>query len=380
VRPFAVAALVGLALAGPARAGIYTPDKPFLFELDANGFAKPIQYSGGFDSVLAGLREAAMLPQNPGDRPNPTRQETEDRVKERKARGIASLPPQDLAGLTADMIRLNRNEEALNLLQPLARDPRRGGFLAYAHLARAHAGRGEWREAFEQQQMAVRYTDFPTTFARLTKPQLAWLKRVERDYYLPFLAHRANEAPRGRPADLREDADALFPSTPPPKRPESPVRFVGEDGQYVAGGIAAAERKKLPPDALAIVQQLVLWHPQDARLYWLLGELYNADGDPETAANILEVCTFAMGYSNPTVIDHRRVLKTAADAMGQARNEQFALARKQEAEERERQAQDERDYRKRFWWIVAVGVALGVLLVYYQFREVVRRLRRGRGE
>ena len=49
-----------------------------------------------------------------------------------------------------------------NILQPLARDPRRGGFLAYAHLALADAGRGEWREAFEQEQMAVRYTDFPT--------------------------------------------------------------------------------------------------------------------------------------------------------------------------------------------------------------------------
>jgi hypothetical protein len=165
------------------------------------------------------------------------------------------------------------------------------------------------------------------------------------------------------------------------------VRFVGENGLYVAAELAAAERKKLPPDALAIVQQLVLWHPQDARLYWLLGELYNADGDVGTAANILEACTFAMGYTNPTVIEHRRVLKPAAEAMAKAQDEQIARVRQQEAEDRkreeerdaadrERQAQAERDYQKRFWWIVAVGVGLAVLLVYYQLREVVRRLRR----
>ena len=315
-----------------------------------------------------------MRPQNPGDPDNAERARAAKRVQERQARGVATLSPEDLAGLTADLIRLNRNEEALNILQPLARDPRRGGFLAYAHLARAHAGRGEWREAFEQEQMAVRYTDFPTTFARLTRPQLAWLKRVEKDYYLPFLAHRADEARRGRPPDLRDDVDVLFPTAPPPRRPDSPVRFVGEDGRYAAGELAAAERKKLPADALAIVQQLVLWHPQDARLYWLLGELYNADGDVETAANILEVCTFAMGYSNPTVIDHRRVLKPAAESMARARAEQAARvrqeedrARQQEDADRDRRAQAERDYQKRFWWIVAVGVALGVVLVYYQF-------------
>ncbi|MBO0700730.1 MAG: hypothetical protein J2P46_20200, partial [Zavarzinella sp.] len=314
-----VAAVIVLGFTAAVRAGIYSPNEPFVFEIDADGFATPIQFSGGFDSILAGYREVAMLPPNPGAPPNRRRQEALDRVKEREAKGVSALSPPELAGLTADLIRLNRNDEALNILQPLARDRIRGGFLAYAHLARAHAGRGEWREAFDQQEMAIRYTEFPTAFPGLNKTQLAWLKRVERDYYLPFLAHRAEEARRGRASRLHEDPDPIFPSAVPPKRPDNPVQFVGEDGKYAVGTIAAAERKKLPPDALAIMQQLVLWHPQDARLYWQLGELYNATGDVETAAGILDVCTYAMGYSNPTVIEHRRVLKAAADSASAAR-------------------------------------------------------------
>jgi hypothetical protein len=231
--------------------------------------------------------------------------------------------------------------------------------------------------------MAVRYVEFPSEFPGLDKTRLAWLKRVERDYYLPFLAHRAEEARRGRASRLNDDPDPIFPIAVPPKRPDNPVRFVGEDGRYAVGGIAAAERKKLPPDALAIVQQLVLWHPQDARLFWLLGELYNADGDVETAAGILDICTYAMGYSNPTVIEHRRALKAAADSVAAARAAEVAAKAAEDAKAREeseaeatRQAQDERDYQKRFWWIVSIGVALGVLLVYYQLREVIRRFRR----
>src|SRR5262249_9699783 len=55
-------------------------------------------------------------------------------------------------------------------------------------------------------------------------------------------------------------------------------RFVGESGAFEVGTLAVAEKAKLPPDALDIVQQLLVWLPDDLRLYWLLGELYNARG------------------------------------------------------------------------------------------------------
>jgi hypothetical protein len=96
----------------------------------------------------------------------------------------------------------------------------------------------------------------------------------------------------------------------------------------------------------------------------------------ETAAKLLDACTYNMGYSNPTVIEHRRVLQAAAVEASVARAAEAAKAREEVDAERDRQAQADRDYQKRFWWIVSIGVALGVFLVYYQLREVARRLRR----
>jgi hypothetical protein len=66
------------------------------------------------------------------------------------------------------------------------------------------------------------------------------------------------------------------------------VRFVGPDGKYQAGALAPEEAKKLPADAVDIVQQLLLWMPHDHRLYWLLGELYNARGEYATAYKIFD--------------------------------------------------------------------------------------------
>jgi hypothetical protein len=364
VRPFAVAAILGLALASLSRAGIYTPNEQFLFELDEKGFAKPIQFPGGFNLIRSELREIAIPPKNPGDPVNPHRQEVLDRVKRLEAKGAASLDENELATLTADLIRLNDDRSATNILQPRAG---RGGFMVYMHMARARAGQGDWQDAIERERIAL--SEFPTTYGRLTKPQLAWLKRVEREYYLPFLSRRAQEASggRGRLSSRIEEPDELFPSVPAPRKPENPLRFVGPEGTYMAGGIADAERAKLPPDALAIVQQLVQWHPFDGRLYWLLGELYNAEGDVETAYAILE-----------TIKEHRRTLKSAAEAMATVRKEQQDRAKKQAEDDAARQARDERDYWKRFWWILAIGVGLVLILVYYQFREVGRRLRRSR--
>jgi hypothetical protein len=378
MRSIGIAGIAILLAVGSANAGLYSPDEPFNFEIDSEGNAKPLQFAGGFESIVATLRQAAIVPRTPEEPVNATRQQYLDRVAQRRMKGVASLSPEELAGYTSDLIRVNRAGEALNILQPLARDPRRGGFLAYAHLATAHAATAGWREGLDQQQMAVRYSDFPTSFAKLSKTQLAWLKRVERDYYLPFLSNRADDARGKRSRDLREEVDPLFPLSASAKKTEPAVRYVGEDGEYVAGSIAAAEKKKLPADALAIVQQLVLWHPQDARLYWLLGELYNAEGDIESAMRILDHCSFNMAYSNPILIRHRQILQQAMTAISAQRAAEAEQARQAEAEEKERELQAERERQKRKWWIISIAVGLGVLLLFYQLRETVRRLSRAR--
>src|SRR5262249_23497216 len=64
------------------------------------------------------------------------------------------------------------------------------------------------------------------------------------------------------------------------------VHYVGESRKFEPGKLAAAERKKLPTDAVAKVQLLALWFPGDARLLWQLAELASAHGDVRTAADL----------------------------------------------------------------------------------------------
>jgi hypothetical protein len=87
---------------------------------------------------------------------------------------------------------------------------------------------------------------------------------------------------------------------------------VNEAGAYQPGALAAAERAKLPPDAIPIVQQLLFWFPQDARLYWLLGELYAADGNLAAADTIFDQLTWGRQYGNrKALMDHRQVVREA---------------------------------------------------------------------
>jgi hypothetical protein len=91
------------------------------------------------------------------------------------------------------------------------------------------------------------------------------------------------------------------------------VRFVDGDGNYHPGRMAAAETKKLPADALAIVQQLALWLPADGRLLWQLAELANAHGDVKTAAAIMDGCVTEFAMSNSELRQHRQLTRAAAD-------------------------------------------------------------------
>jgi hypothetical protein len=66
-----------------------------------------------------------------------------------------------------------------------------------------------------------------------------------------------------------------------------PAQFSGRRLPWESGKIPPNERAKLPKDAVAVVQQLLVWTPEDARLIWLLAELLNAEGDTESAATVL---------------------------------------------------------------------------------------------
>src|SRR5262249_54147431 len=80
-----------------------------------------------------------------------------------------------------------------------------------------------------------------------------------------------------------------------------------------AGKLADAERKKLPDDALAIVQQLALWMPADGRLLWQFGELCNAYGDVRSAAAALDGCVTEFALASPDLRKRRLLYRAAAD-------------------------------------------------------------------
>ena len=95
--------------------------------------------------------------------------------------------------------------------------------------------------------------------------------------------------------------DPLFePDSPPPSY--KPLRFIGDSGKFEPGKIAEAEKAKLPPDAVEVVEQLLVWMPDDLRLFWLLGDLFNAKGDVDAAKL---VCRELLGKYSQTVAGKR---------------------------------------------------------------------------
>jgi hypothetical protein len=91
------------------------------------------------------------------------------------------------------------------------------------------------------------------------------------------------------------------------------VRYLGEDGKYQPGKLAADQRKKLPETAVAVVQQLALWLPADGPLLWQLAELANLHGDYKIAAAIMEGCITQFGLQSAELRQHRQITKATLD-------------------------------------------------------------------
>ena len=58
---FTIAGLLAALFALPVRAGLYSPDEPFIFEINSDGFATPVQFAGGFDIMIVSKREVGRL-------------------------------------------------------------------------------------------------------------------------------------------------------------------------------------------------------------------------------------------------------------------------------------------------------------------------------
>jgi hypothetical protein len=203
------------------------------------------------------------------------------------------LTIEDRLNLGAALIRLRKFQDAIQVMKPAERkDP--GNFLLLSNLATAYHLGGQGRLALDYMNQSL--SAWPTAWSQLNKERqdflkemgwneakFAWYRKAE-TFYRKLLRLRLPEflKPPGEEAVGPETLDNLFDDG---ETPPKPVRFVGESGKYEAGTIAKAEGKKLPKDAVLIVQQLLLWmasaQPEDIRLNWLLAELYNARGDPK---------------------------------------------------------------------------------------------------
>jgi hypothetical protein len=154
---------------------------------------------------------------------------------------------------------------------------------------------------------------WPSRDPSFTRLDLAWFRRAEL-YHLKLIEERYREALRAdprRPASLdNEVLDAVFPV----------LAATGRSArEYEPGPLEPERWAELPPDAFALTCQLVIWFPLDDRLYWLLGEVVNAqEGDPRVASAIFqELLGHRAGqtrrYDPRELRRHAQVLRDAAE-------------------------------------------------------------------
>jgi hypothetical protein len=287
-----VALAVGVCLApgGAARAGVYNTAEPLLFPVTWN-FQQ-------FQSALGDVRSIAV--ERKSDRKTLRDHYLEQVEKLGAKQRTVGLTVADRVNLGACYLRLMRFEEAARVLDAAqAEEP--DNFMVLANLATANYLAGpqdpaRLARAILYQQQALKA--WPSVHAGFTAEQLNWSRRAER-YFLNLLELRQQEM-RLQSGRAAETLDDLFH-----------VRFVGPGGKYEAGTLAPDLTDRLPLERVPIVSQLLLWLPFDNRLYWLMAELLNAQGDLRGANAIMNELVDARAYRPPELWAHRQVVRQA---------------------------------------------------------------------
>ena len=300
-------------VSGPGRASLYSPDElRFTVPVGEDGKARPLR-PDEFRTALAVLMNA-LDTKVPADR-----EVFLKRIERAKGK---KLSPPETAALAADLLRVGRADEALNSLAPRLRD-RAPDYFVYTTYANIRAMAGDWAEALRYHQSAQFDSEMPAEVKGLSKAQRDWWEKLDRDYVPYYYRLRLKEADERRDRSRSEqekldENEDVFPLFPVPDRANpnpQPVRFVNDAGVYQPGALAAAERAKLPPDAIPIVQQLLLWFPTENRLYWLLAELYAAEGDFAASFGSFHSIAWGRAYGNRKVfMDHRQAVEAALNA------------------------------------------------------------------
>ncbi|HEY7152971.1 MAG TPA: DUF3299 domain-containing protein [Gemmataceae bacterium] len=269
---FGIAIVVGFLACSSLHAGLYYSGETFA-EL-------PSQWRG-FLLDQRNLRTIAVKPTGAAPA-GPIRKHYEtEAARLAKLAAERKLTADEAADLGALYARLGDTARAVEVLRTAQRDNPKH-FHLIANLGTAWQMQGDLGQAAVCLEQAVR---------------LAPDKRQKAEQlHLKLVRLRARE-----PRDAKE-LDNLFG-----------VRYVASSGKFEPGRLAEAQRKRLPDDAIALVQLLALWLPSDGRLLWQLAELAGANGDVATAAAITDGCVTEFGLRAADLRSHRRAFRDAAD-------------------------------------------------------------------
>ncbi len=275
-------------LGGPVCAGVYNLGDPLPQHFP------PLPYlHDQIQLVLGPLRKAALPPLE--GQPGPY----EVQAAKLEAKEPADLTTIDRVNLGACYLRLNRPNDALRVLR--AADPNH--FLVKANLAATYQALGELGQAVAYEGQAI--ASWPSIQPGWNTVELGWYRRAE-GYYLKLLQFRlaerdANEREFNQPNRPWDKMDLLF------DKPRS------GGGEYEAQELPWRLWGDLPPDAYTIVSQLLVWFPNDDRLYWQLGEILNSAGLVPEAVKVFDDLSNKNLNGVREFKEHRRVLKEGVD-------------------------------------------------------------------
>jgi tetratricopeptide (TPR) repeat protein len=282
--------LLGMVAACPAaQAGLYLSTAPPTWPLTGPPPSNP----GRFLQVLGELQSLASTEASVKEMAFP--REIQGKVEElERRRRDSSLSVEDSITLGGYYLLQGKHDKAVEVLRP-AHEKEPKNFMVLANLANAFRGIGEGtrdsaalNRAIGLQSQVLK--NWPSRLAGWTSEELWWHRRAEK-YYLQLLELRNRAQLTGKPPTL----DNLFPAAP----------YADPLAKYVVGEIDIKARDRLPPDALPLVEQLLLWMPNDQALLWQFGELLNARGEVKLAWDRFRTGTTAWS-GNALFNQHRR--------------------------------------------------------------------------
>jgi tetratricopeptide (TPR) repeat protein len=349
-----ISAVTIIILGQPVRAGLYIPAQPAQIPEVTSQAVKPLPFSLFRPNVLEDLLQIGS-PQLPESKMRKEFLAARDHLQAKSRR--EELTEEEKVNLSGYLVRLRQYQEAVDVLTPVATRECRN-FMIFANLATAEQQAGQLERAVNHLEQALDV--WPQEWPNLSAEQLRWYQQAEK-YHLILLRNRWAQARRG--AQAPPDLDPLF------VKDGQPVRYVGDGGQYEAGKINAAEQAKLPPDAMAIVQQLLIWLPDDTLLYWQLGELLNASGDVVSAARVFDDCSWRRRLDTPEFRQHRQIVTEAA----QAKSQESDLTSEPGGASAPARTSSWLPDRNKLWIAGTIFALIVVILVYFQVREIRRR-------